>query len=209
MTPFIVSMTDFMITILCMIFCWKLWAQPADKKRLNYNFFGLFASVGMASLLGGVVHIYENPSEVIKTLWVLTLLNVGISSYNVWIINMRLLLPDSLFRVGSWTGRTFFLIYVLFVLFIKQEFFIAIIAYIPPALVLFFILLTRSIREKNRFYWFGLGGLLLTFIAAYIQHKHIEFLSIYLDHNSLYHIVQCLGLWGLYLFGSRISRWNI
>ncbi len=210
MTPFIVSLTDFLITALCMVFCWKLWTQPADKKKLNYNFFGLFCSIGIAALLGGIVHIYgEIKGDVLNVLWMLTIINVGISSYNLWIVNMRLMLPDSLFRYGSLIGRSFFGLYVLFVLFINHEYYVAIVSYIPAAALLFFILLMRSIRERNRYYLFGLGGLLLTFVAAVIQHYRLEVVALYLDHNSLYHIVQAVGLWGLYLFGSRVSRWNI
>ncbi len=210
MTPFIVSITDFAITFLCMIFCWKLWTQPADKHRLNYNFLGLFAAAGIAALLGGIVHIFaDRSSDLLKTLWVLTLLNVGVSSYNLWIINMRLVLTDSMFRYSAYFGRLFFLVYILFVIFVNHEFYVAVIGYIPPAVLLFIILITRAIRTKNKFYYFGIAGLLLTFLAAFIQDKKIEYLNIYIDHNSLYHIVQALGLWGLYLFGSRVSRWNL
>jgi hypothetical protein len=210
MAPFIVSLTDFAITLLCMIFCWKLWTQPADKRRLNYNFFGLFATAGVAALLGGIVHIYDQKDELaFRTFWVLTLLNVGLASYNVWLINIRLVLTDSLSRMGTYAARASFLIYVLFVLFVNDQFYVAILSYIPPAFVLFCILFARVLRERNRFTFYGLGGLLLTFVAAAVQYKHVEFTAIYLDHNSLYHIIQALGLWGLYLFGSRIARWNI
>jgi hypothetical protein len=210
MTPNIASLTDFFNTALCMIFCWKLWDQPADKKKLNFNFLGLFASIGVASLLGGVVHAINQPSsDLVKTLWLLTILNVGVSSYNIWIINMRLLLPDSLFRYGSMIGRLFFVVFALFVIFVNRQFFVAIVSYMPPAILLFFILLTRSLRERNRFYFLGLMGLVLTFVAAAIQHFQWGIEGLGLDNNSLYHLVQALGLVGIYLFGSRVSRWSL
>jgi hypothetical protein len=204
------SFTDFGITLLCLIFWWKLWVISSEKKALRHNFLGLFGAAAVASCLGGIVHGFlpDADDKVTRFFWILTLLCVGVSSYNLWMINLQLLFNDRLIRISRNIVRVLFLAYVFVLLFVTQEYYIAIISYIPPALILFLVLLLRTIRERDRYNSLGLVGLILTFVAAYIQQKQIALPSAYLDHNALYHVVQAFGLWGLYFFGSRAVKWN-
>jgi len=205
-----VTLTNFAITFLCVVFVWKLWAYPVEKKSLQHSFIGLFACAGLASLWGGLVHGFLPPEDSFWTtfFWQLTLITVGVSAYNLWLINFQLLFSDRIIKQLRLVMRVLVLLYSLAIIFVTQEFIVAIISYIPPAFILFLLLLMRVIRTPTRFNWAGLVGLLLTFFAAYIQQAEIGIHPVYFNHNVLYHCLQALGLWGLYFFGSRAARWN-
>jgi hypothetical protein len=205
-----VALTDFMITALCMILCWKMWSFPVERKSLQLNFMGVFACAGLAALFGGIVHGFMPTDDNGWTnfLWMATLITVGISSYNLWLINFEILASGPLVRWGRLIARVLLVGYIGLVLFVTQEFYIAILSYIPASVVLFLLLLMRTIRLPTRFNWSGLIGLLLTFVAAFVQQKEIGIHPEYFNHNVLYHVLQALGLWGLYFFGSRAARWN-
>jgi hypothetical protein len=205
-----VALTDFLITALCIVLCWKMWSFPVERKSLQLNFMGVFACAGIAALFGGILHGFLPPadSQWTNVLWMVTLIIVGISSYNLWLINFELLASGQLVRWGRLSARVLLVGYVGLVLFVTQEFYIAILSYIPAAFVLFLLLLMLTVRRPNRFNWLGLAGLLLTFVAAFVQQKEIGIHPVYFNHNALYHVLQAFGLWGLYFFGSRAARWN-
>ena len=206
-----VVLSDLFLSIFCFVFAWKLWAKPAERRQLNWNFFGLFSAIGVASFMGGVFHGYleDGSTDLSKFVWIGTLICVGVSAYNLWLIDLYLVVGDGLFSKGRRVFRILFVVYLVLVIFVVQKFWVAILAYMPPAMTLFMILSVRTMRERNRYLVFGLVGLALTFLAGYIQHFRIGMHPVYMNHNTLYHLVQILGLWGVYLFGSRYSRWHM
>jgi hypothetical protein len=47
------------------------------------------------------------------------------------------------------------------------------------------------------------AGLALVFVGAAVQQSGVALHPVYLDHNTVYHIIQGLALWLLY----RAARW--
>lgn len=215
MAEMMVSLSDFLIALLALIFSWKLWALSANQKQLRNNFLGLFMAVAVGAILGGIYHGFLSGGEnrlaagFAAVVWGLTLISVGVSAYNLWLIDIQLVVSERMFKWGRHVVRGLLLVYLLVVIFGSRDFRVAIIAYVPPALVLFFILVLRIARQRNRFHFVGIGGLILTFLAAYVQQAKISISSDYLNYNVVYHLLQALGLWGLYFLGSRMSRFNI
>lgn len=203
-----VVITDFAITALCLILSWRLWCFEAKNRELKNNFLGLFLSAGFASFLGGVVHGFlpSGESDETQFFWVLTLMGVGVSSYNVWLIDLHLLFNNRIFKAGRNFIRFLLVVYVLVVLFASQKYYVAIMSYIPPAFVLLLVLLGRFGAERTQCNFFGLVGLVLTFVAAYVQQAGISLHPIYFNYNALYHTLQAFGFIGLYLFGRQISN---
>jgi hypothetical protein len=50
----------------------------------------------------------------------------------------------------------------------------------------------------------GISGFLLTFVAAAVQAFGVSIHSVYLDHNTLYHLLQGFALYLVY----RAARWT-
>lgn len=203
----------------------------AEVSEIRMNFIALFAALAAGSLMGGIVHGFlPNPdARVTQIVWVLTLMSVGICAYNLWMVNLRLLSEvagpvndvggavseavgiggsSPLILGGRWILRALLVAYVLVIFFVTQKFFVAIASYIPPALVLFIILAVRVLRDgmssaKGGAEIYGAVGMLLTFTAAYIQQAQITLHPTYLNYNTLYHLIQGVGLTGLFLFAQK------
>lgn len=204
-----VALTDFLITALSFYFSYWFWCQ-GQLNGIRANFIGLFASIAAASLLGGIVHGFLPLAEepVRQIFWVLTLLSVGFSSYNIWMINLHLLNSHRLMSVGRMVARVMFALYVIVLLSVTQEFYIAIISYIPATFVLMLLILSRVARHRARADIYGILGLILTFVAAYIQQARLVIHPVYFDHNVLYHVVQAVGLTGLFVFAKELPVKN-
>jgi hypothetical protein len=203
-----VTLTDFLITALAGSFADHFWRTSALLIGVRANFFAFFLSIAMAAFLGGLVHGFlpDASDGTTQIFWVLTLFCVGVTSYNIWLMNFHLLGGENLLRVGRWAARVLFALYVLILFGYTQQFYIAILSYIPAALILFLLLLSRVARHRRRADVFGVVGLILTFVAAYIQQSGFSVHPTYLDHNTFYHIVQALGLYGLFAFAKEFSK---
>jgi hypothetical protein len=66
--------------------------------------------------------------------------------------------------------------------------------YIPAIIFLFIAFGILYFRKKNTLILLGLVGIILTFIAAWIQQSQIALHPIYFNHNALYHLVQAIAL---------------
>ena len=87
-----------------------------------------------------------------------------------------------------------FACYCLFVLFVTHSFFIAVINYLPAVVFLTVIFFLDYFQAHERQVLIGLGGFLLTFMAAGVQQGGIALHPIYFNHNALYHLIQAVAL---------------
>jgi hypothetical protein len=205
----LVTITNFILSALCFFLAWKMSSAPAEKMNLKRCFATMLFAVGAAAFLGGLVHGYFEHTELGAYLWVLTLITIGIATYNLWLAFGLMIFNERIMKFMRWFVRILLVLYFFVLLTVTQQFWIAIISYLPPVLLIMLVSLLRFFRTKNKFYLFGFIGFGTTLVAAAVQANHFSILSLGLDYNSLYHILQGLGLWGVYLFGSRLARWNI
>ena len=209
MNALITGLADFALAATCLVCSWKLWSQSAPRKDLNRNFFGVFTATAVAAIAGGLRHSYPAASAVhmFTALSASVLIFAGVAAYNVWLIDVQLLLGEKRsLRISRWVFRILLVIYLATVWHHGHTFLTALAAYLPPTTVLFVIAFLRAMRAKNRFYFLGVAGLLVCFVAAGIEVSRFQLNSVYLTSDVLYDVFEGLGLWGVYLFGSRVSR---
>lgn len=202
-----VALTDFALAIECAVFVLLLSRGDASDRTLRFWFVVFFASAGLASLLGGGVHGFfpDKGSDGRQILWQATLLAILVTGLAAWNIGAGLLLTE---RNASTVRRLAILQLVIFsfvVMFVRDEFFIAIIAYLPATLFLLFGLMAGYRRRRLPALRWGIAGLGLTFLAAAVQRLSIAIHPHYFDHNALYHVIQGAGLWMIFLGARCIS----
>jgi len=88
---------------------------------------------------------------------------------------------------------------------VKQKFYVAIIGYLPATLFLLGAFVAAYNRRPARPIGWGIFGLSLTLIAAGIQRLGIAIHPRYFDHNALYHVVQGVALWMIFVAARYLS----
>ncbi|HWR88215.1 MAG TPA: hypothetical protein VN277_07340, partial [Acidiferrobacterales bacterium] len=89
-------------------------------------------------------------------------------------------------------------LYVAVVVAGYRPFGLAVAAYAPATLFLLAAFVVRLRQEHARHWRLGIGGLVLTAVAAAIQQLGIGLHPVHFNHNALYHVIQALALWMLY-----------
>jgi hypothetical protein len=202
-----VALTDFALAIECAVFVALLARGDASDRTLRFWFVVFFASAGCASLLGGAVHGFfpDRASEGRRILWQATLLAILITGLAAWNIGGVLLLSARKATIARRLAILQLAIFSLIVMFIRDEFFIAVIAYLPATLFLLIGLITAYQSCRLPTLRWGVAGLGLTFLAAAVQRLNIGIHPHYFDHNALYHVIQGAGLWMIFLGARCIS----
>jgi hypothetical protein len=198
-----VTLTNFAITVECAIFCALALRWPATNPRLRYWWVVFFASIGVGSLLGGIVHgFFNEPSPTNATLWRATLLLLGVTTLATWTIGAYLQLLEP---VATWVRSAAIALVALYtavVLFVNSTFLVAIIAYVPATVFLLVAMILAYRRTPNRSLAYAIAGLFLTFGAAAVQQLRVSIHPVYLNHNALYHLMQGIALFLIFL-GAR------
>ncbi len=202
-----VTLTDYAIAIECAVFTLLLVRRQASDPVLRFWFVVFFASIGAASLLGGTVHgFFEDAASTGRAiLWPATLLSILVTSLAVWSIGAILQLGE---RAAGWVRRLAIaqlVILSVVVLFVTRQFFIAIISYLPATLFFLIALSLAYRRRPHAVLGWGIVGLALTFVAAAVQQLRIAIHPVYFDHNALYHVIQGVALWMIFLAARWIS----
>ena len=202
-----VSLTDFALAIECAVFTLLLMRRPASDPLLRGWFVVFFGSIAAASLLGGTMHgFFEYSTSPVRTiLWTATLLSILLTSFAAWStaailqLDARPLLWARRFAVAQ------LVVLSLVVLFVTREFLVAIVAYLPATIFLLISLSLAYRRRRNPALAWGVGGLVLVFVGAAVQQLGVTVHPVYLDHNTLYHVIQGIALWMIY----RAAKWIV
>lgn len=196
-----VSLTDFALAIECTAFASVLVAQPASNPVLRTWFVAFFASVTLASMLGGTMHGFFEYStrRVREVLWVATLVAVVLAGFAEWSIGAALL-GDA--AVSQWIVGFALLLTVAclwIVLFVRRDFAMAIVAYVPATLFFLASLVVTYRHSPDPALAWGSAGLVLVFLGAALQQRGVAIHRIRIDHNTLYHIIQGVALWLIFV----------
>jgi MFS family permease len=203
-----VALTDYGLALECAVFCLIARSRPAADERLRRWWIVFFASIGLGSLFGGTVHgfFHDERSWGYAILWPATLLAIGVTSVATWTIDAFLLPAIEENRKTIRKGAIgLFIAYAIGVLFAIRSFLIAILIYLPPTAILFFALLIAYSRTRERAIAYGVLGVALTFVAAYVQQARIAIDPVYFNHNALYHVLQAIALLLIFL-AARVVR---
>lgn len=196
-----VTLTDYGLAVECAVFAALLMRRDPSDRTQRFWFVVFFGSIGAASLLGGTVHGFFPDTAGIghSVLWSATLLAILVTSLATWMIGAVLLLNERGATLVRHLAIAQLAIFSFVVLFVRREFFIAIIAYLPATLFLLIALIVAYRSRRLRQLRWGITGLILTFVAAAIQQLHIGVHPYYFDHNALYHVIQAAALWMIFL----------
>ena len=196
-----VTLTDYALAIECAVFAVLLMRRDSSDRTQRFWLVVFFASIGGASLLGGTVHGFfpDTASPGHGVLWSATLLAILVTSLATWLIGAVLLLNGRSATLVRRLAIVQLAIFSFVVLFVRREFFIAIIAYLPATLFLLIALIVAYRSRRLPALRWGITGLTLTFVAAAIQQLHINVHPYYFDHNALYHVIQGAALWMIFV----------
>jgi hypothetical protein len=194
-----VTLTDYALALECAVFCVILLrGSIGNTLRRWWAFF--FATVGLAAFIGGTVHGFLPGNTV---LWTATMLTLGLTSLAGWLIGslllgMRWLRPVAVVLLGLYAGV---------VLFVNSTFVVAIAMYLPATVFLLLAMVARYATARERAVAIGIVGLLLTFVAAAVQQLKVGLHPVYFNHNALYHVIQFVALWLIFVAarGQRLT----
>ena len=187
-----VALTDYALALECTVFAYLL------QRKEHALFFG---SAAIASLAGGTVHGFFLDDRTLgnAVLWRITLIAIGVTAASAWAIGARVLFPGPTARRISIAAAAAFAAYCVVTVFITQEFRAAVVFYLPAVVFLLVALSVAYARARERAILPAVAGLGLMFIAAAVQQARIALHPRYFNHNALYHLIQALALWLLFL----------
>ena len=185
-----VTVTDYLLALEAFAFA-VLIARSATGTALQRWFVIFFAATAAASLVGGTVHGFFTNSVV---LWRLVLVSLGVVSAAAWAIGARLLFADRAAQIITSAAWAEFVVYALVVLFVTDSFAVAILNYLPSTIFLIVAFYVSYQASSAAPLALGLGGLLLTLVAAGVQQARIALHPTYFNHNAVYHLLQAIAL---------------
>jgi hypothetical protein len=197
-----VALTDFALTVECVVFALALRSGKGSVGPLRRGFGALFLALAAGSALGGIWHGFLNSydSALSRIVWSATLLSLGSAGLIVWFLVAEFPLYRPWRALIRIFGLVVFAAYALAVVFVTQAFQLAVLN-LFPALVL---LLAGYVVEYRRCgegpLLFGIFGILLIFVATLLQQLGLDIYPVYFTHNAVYHVLQ--GVAFLLLFNS-------
>jgi hypothetical protein len=191
-----VALTDYALFAECAAFAWLIARRPTNRIALRPWTVLFFASTALAALFGGTVHGFfaGDPGSIGRVVWKASMLAIGATALAGYVIGARLLFgrPVAGRVVGIAAGLT--AVYAVVILFVSDEFWVAIAGYLPAAAMLLAGFLRAAVRGRASWARLGACGLVLSFGAAAIQQLRIALHPVYFNHNALYHLVQAVAL---------------
>lgn len=195
-----VALTDFALALLSAGFVvWISRFTRGDGLRRAFLFF--FGAVAVAALLGGITHGYlpEHDTPLYVTFWTGSLIAIGVAAFASWVIGARLIMPDRAAQLIITLAAALLVAYIAILLVASSSFAVAVIHYLPAAIFLLIAFGIAYHRHRNRHFLAGMAGVAMTFAAAAIQQIGIGLHPVYLSHNALYHIVQGISLFLIFV----------
>jgi hypothetical protein len=98
------------------------------------------------------------------------------------------------------------LAYSSIVLFIRGDFLIAILDYLPALVFLGGAFLLAYLRQKKPAFLIGFLGVCTMLCAAAAQQAKVGVDPRYFDHNALYHVLQAIALFMVFLAARETSK---
>jgi hypothetical protein len=164
-----------------------------------------FASVGVAALLGGIVHgIFPGGhGTTVTAVWRATLLAIGVTAAAGIVAVARALEHGTgglaLAAALAWLG------YAVVVLFVTDVFAVAIAVYLPVALALLAAFVVRYRRSGALPALLGALGLVILLAGSWVQWRQITLHPVYFTYNAVYHVIEMVALVLIY----RGARWLV
>lgn len=195
-----VALTDFALALISAGFVvWISRFKHGDGLRRAFLLF--FGAVAVAALLGGITHGYlpKDDTPLYVTVWTGSLIAIGVAAFASWMIGARLLMRDQAAQPIIVLAAALLVSYVTILLLASSSFAVAVIHYAPAAIFLIVAFGIAYYRHRKRFMLAGVAGVAMTFAAAAIQQLGIGLHPTYLSHNALYHVLQGVSLFLIFV----------
>ena len=191
-------MTDFALSVECGIFAVLLARQKSTRLRWPVIF---FISTAVATLTGGIFHGFFQARHPASDLfwWPLTMLAIGVCSVALARIAADLALPAGGVRIVAPICWLIFLIYCGAIPFLGSDFRLAIALYLPAVLFLAWAFIRQYRRTHAGAFAIGITGIFISLAGSAVQQAKISIDPRYFDYNALYHVLQGIGLFALYI----------
>ncbi|HEY2038790.1 MAG TPA: hypothetical protein VGG95_03945 [Edaphobacter sp.] len=160
-----------------------------------------FFSIAVAAAAGGTVHGFFLDKSLLgyRVLWPVTLIVMGITALSGVHIAAALQLSRRVAVYINQAALVGFLAYIVIVLFIRRDFLVAILGYLPALIFLGEAFLLAHLRKKKPAFLVGFLGVCVMLFAAATQQAKMGIDPRYFDHNALYHVLQAVALFMLFL----------
>ena len=208
-----VVITDLVLAVLCGLLAALLFRSPRGLLRTRFVVF--FIALGVAALLGAISHgffphqfapWYDAETLLEELIWRGTMISIGIAALAAWSAAARVVgVERGTQTVLVTVGVSLFVTYILWIIFISDDFRYAILYYSPSAIFLWIAFVLEWRRDRSRELALGIAGMALTFVAAAIQQMQIGLHPRYFNYNALYHLVQGVGLFFIYRAAARLT----
>ncbi len=204
MTEPAVALSDYALALEAIIFAWMLQRARTPRTRLQAWFTVFFASAAVAALCGGTVHGFYHDAQNVghAILWKATLLSTGVTALATWAIAAELLSSRRIKRMILAAAFAQLVIYSVIVVYYTDAFWIAIVLNLPAVLFLLFVVVVSYPRYRHPALLVIAFALVLTLCAALLQQLRVGLHRVYFDHNVVYHLLQAVVLYILFL-GAR------
>jgi len=201
MTQVDVSLTDYALTVECAWFAYWMARLRTAKSSLRPAFIAFFLSIAIAAAAGGTVHGFFLDKSTVgyRVLWPFTLIVMGITALSGVHIAVALQFSRPIAVYINRVALAVFMAYIVVVLFIRRDFLIAILDYLPALLFIGTAFLLAHFRRKKPAFLIGFLGVCVMLLAAAAQQAKLGIHPQYFDHNALYHFLQAIALFMVFL----------
>jgi hypothetical protein len=208
MTQMDVSLTDYGLAAECVWFACLMARIRTTTSSLPAGFMLFFFSIAVAAAAGGTVHGFflDESSLGYRILWPFTLIVMGITALSGVHIATALQFSRSTAVNINRVALAVFIAYFAIVLFIRRDFLIAILDYLPALVFVGGAFLLSHRRQKKPAFLIGFLGVCTMLFAAAAQQAKLGIDPRYFDHNALYHVLQAIALFMVFLAARETSK---
>jgi hypothetical protein len=208
MTQVDVSLTDYGLAAECVYFSFLISRSRSGASGFPLLFIAFFISIGIAASLGGTVHGFflDESSLGNRILWPFTLITIGIAALSGAHVGAALQFSSSTATYINRVALALFLAYVFVVLFIRRDFLVAIVDYLPSLVFMGVAFILTYLKRKEPAFLMGFLGVCTMLFASAAQQRKIEIDPRYFDHNALYHLLQGIALFLVFLAARETIR---
>jgi hypothetical protein len=203
-----VALTDYGLALECSIFAYLLRSEPGTSLFFRFWFIVYFLSIALAAAVGGTVHgFYADPGTTgSRTLWPVTLIAVGITSLAGTRIGAFAHFDITVASAISRAAVFIFFLYSIVILFISDDFVVAILDYLPVVLFLSWVFMAAYRRTKRPPFLIGFVGLCTMLGATGVQQARLSIHPRYFNHNAVYHVLQAMALFMIFIAARDLTR---
>ena len=181
------TLTDFLLTAVCLLCAWRL-ANASSPARLHGPVV-FFAGFAAAALVGGIWHGFFSDEQTLaqQVVWWLAMLFAGVTAAGLALSGLELVGVRAMRGPGLLLA-TFLTIYALLA-WRDPRFLLSLIASVAGILVCAagFVRRLRDAGQPGAI--LGLAGLGLAVVAAVAQQQRVAIDPVRFDHNATYHLL--------------------